>query len=112
MSDMGEFMMVRMNAGSVLFLVKFRYVTIYYFFEFYIVLVFKIQNRQHLPLGWMLAFLCCGVKGDGKHFHTGGNMYCMVAKILWSQIVIASCVKKIKKVYIFHRKKSELAVGI
>ena len=91
------------------FWVKCRYVTIYYLSGLFYV---KAQNRQHLPLWWMLAFLCCGVKGDGKHFHTGGNMYCMVAKILWSQIVIASCVKKIKKVYIFHRKKSELAVGI
>ena len=64
MSDMGEFMMVRMNAGSVLFLVKCRYVTIYYLSGLFYV---KAQDRQHLPLWWMLAFLCCGVElGDVK----------------------------------------------
>ena len=53
-----------MNAGSVLFLVKCRYVTIYYLSGLFYV---KAQNRQHLPLWWMLAFLCCGVElGDGK----------------------------------------------
>ena len=78
MSDMGEFMMVRMNAGSVLFLAKCRYVTIYYLSGLFYV---KAQNRQHLPLGWMLAFLCCGVEsGDGKQLlsysseHTYGRL--------------------------------------
>ena len=61
---MGEITMVRMNAGSVLFGVKCRYVTIYYLSGLFYV---KAQNRQHLPLWWMLAFLCCGVElGDGK----------------------------------------------
>ena len=58
-------MMVRMNAGSVLFLVKCRYVTIYYLSGLFYI---KAQKRQHLPLWWMLAFLCCGVElGEGKY---------------------------------------------
>ena len=46
------------------FLVKCRYVTIYYLSGLFYI---KAQKRQHLPLWWMLAFLCCGVElGDGK----------------------------------------------
>ena len=59
-----------MNAGSVLFLVKCRYVTIYYLSGLFYV---KAQNRQHLPLWWMLAFLCYDIwVEDGKELLNSG----------------------------------------